>query len=79
MPLNPIETIPASLRRHRVSVKNSFEKLTELKTNEQIEGKISAVKVGENLVNTERHSSLPSTDNIDELLRCKEVSTSLRF
>lgn len=79
MPLNPTENIPASLRRHSVNVQNSFENPSELKTNEQsIEGKTSdAVKVGENLVNTKSHSSLPSTDDIDELLRCKEVSTSL--
>lgn len=83
------ESIPASLRRHSlkeqqpnkqiVEKKLTEQKLTEQKLTEQklIEQKTDAperVNSEKSIVNTEIHSMSAPIQDIDELLRCKEVS-----
>lgn len=81
MPLNPTENIPASFRKHNPLVNNFFENLKELKINEKLrEGKTDGsvnVALNEKQNNADPHYISPSSDDVEEFLKCKEVSGSL--
>ncbi|EXB74814.1 hypothetical protein L484_023558 [Morus notabilis] len=80
MPLNPTENIPASFRKRNPFVNNFFENLKELKINEQLKGGKTdeyikaALSLNQN--NNDRLYVSPSSDDVEEFLKCKEVSGS---
>lgn len=80
MPLNPTENIPASFRKRNPFVNNFFENLKELKINEQLKGGKTdeyikaALSLNQN--NNGRLYVSPSSDDVEEFLKCKEVSGS---
>lgn len=80
MPLNPMENIPASFRKRNPLVNNFFENLKELKRNEKLkEGKTDGsvnVALNEKQNNADLHYISPSSDDVEEFLKCKEKIAS---